>query len=182
ELNTEEMYFQIPLQFINGSHALIVHQEELLKASTLQLEVEKTKKLPEFSVGYYNQSFREINTNRFQSFMVGVAVPIFQGSNNAAVKSAQTRVSMQVNEMQIQKNTIQNQLEQLQGEGTAYDEVIQAFKTIQTPEATLLQKNIQQQLASGEINFLDWVILNEQIMDLHNQLAEQLFTRNKKAV
>lgn len=182
ELNTEEMYFQIPLQFINGSHALIVHQEELLKASTLQLEVEKTKKLPEFSVGYYNQSFREINTNRFQSFMVGVAVPIFQGSNNAAVKSAQTRVSMQENEMQIQKNTIQNQLEQLQREVKAYDEVIQSFKTIQIPEATVLQKTIQQQLTSGEINFLDWVILNDQIIDLHNQLAEQLFTRNKKAV
>lgn len=182
ELNTEEMYFKIPLQFINGSHALIVHQEELLKASTLQLEVEKTKKLPEFSVGYYNQSFREINANRFQSFMVGVAVPIFQGSNNAAVKSAQTRVSMQENEVQIQKNTIQNQLEQLQREVKAYDEVIQSFKTIQIPEATVLQKTIQQQLTSGEINFLDWVILNDQIIDLYNQLAEQLFTRNIKAV
>lgn len=182
ELVQEDKYFQIPLHLLNGSQILLARQEELVKAAVLEVEVEKTKKLPEFSVGYYNQSFKEINNNRFQSFMVGVAVPIFQGSANAAIKSAQTKVNLQENELAIQKNALKQQMDQLLIEVNAYDDVIASFKNVQIPEANILQKTIQQQLTSGEINFLDWVLLNDQIIELHNQLADQLFTRNIKAV
>ena len=142
---------------------------------------EEGMNLPDLSVGYYNQSFKEINTNRFQSFMVGISVPIFQGSINANVKSAETAIKIQENEIQNKKNNLNQEIAQLENEVSTYNQIIESYKKTQLPEAISLQKAIEQQLLSGEINFLDWVILNDQIIDLQNQFAEHLFTRNIKA-
>lgn len=182
EINTEDNYFEIPLKSAKNQHPVISYQEELVKASQLKVEVEKSKRLPDLMIGYYNQSFKEINANRFQSVMVGVSLPIFQGSLKAGVKSAETAVKMQENELQLQKNKWIQETEQLQNEVKIYNEIITSYKKTQLSEAISLQKNIEQQLLSGEINFLDWVILNDQIIDLQNQFADQLFTRNIKAV
>lgn len=180
-INTEEKQYAIPIKSKQNSHPIISHQEAILQETQLKLDVEKTKRLPDLSVGYYNQSFKEINSNRFQSFMVGIAVPIFQGNVNANVKAAETAIKMQENEIQIQKNNLNQQIIQLENEVSTYEQIIESYKKTQLPEAISLQKAIEQQLQSGEINFLDWVILNEQIIELQNQFAEQLFTRNIKA-
>lgn len=180
-INTEEKQYEIPIKSKQNKHPIISHQEAILKETQLKLDVEKTKRLPDLSVGYYNQSFKEINTNRFQSFMVGISVPIFQGSINANVKSAETAIKIQENEIQNKKNNLNQEIAQLENEVSSYNQIIESYKKTQLPEAISLQKAIEQQLLSGEINFLDWVILNDQIIDLQNQFAEHLFTRNIKA-
>lgn len=180
-INTEEKQYEIPIKSKQNKHPIISHQEAILKETQLKLDVEKTKRLPDLSVGYYNQSFKEINTNRFQSFMVGISVPIFQGSINANVKSAETAIKIQENEIQNKKNNLNQEIAQLENEVSTYNQIIESYKKTQLPEAISLQKAIEQQLLSGEINFLDWVILNDQIIDLQNQFAEHLFTRNIKA-
>ncbi len=180
-LNIEENQFEIPIKSKQKNHPIISHQEAVLKETQLKLEVEKTKRLPDFSIGYYNQSFKEINSNRFQSVMIGIALPIFRGSTNANVKSAETAIKIQENEIQMQRNNLNQEITQLENELLTYESIIASFKSTQWPEALSLQKNIEQQLLSGEINFLDWVILNDQIIELQNQFAEQLFTRNIKA-
>ena len=182
ELTTEDRYFEIPLKSQNTQHPIISYQEELVKESQLKVDVEKSKRLPDLMVGYYNQSFKEVNSGRFQSVMVGVSVPIFQGSLKSGVKSAETAVKIQENQLQMQKNKWQQETEQLQNEVETYNDIIASYKKTQLPEAVSLQKTIEQQLLSGEINFLDWVILNDQIIDLQNQFADQLFTRNIKTV
>ncbi len=180
-INTEEKQYEIPIKSKQNKHPIISHQEAILKETQLKLDVEKTKRLPDLSVGYYNQSFKEINTNRFQSFMVGISVPIFQGSINANVKSAETAIKIQENEIQNKKNNLNQEIAQLENEVSTYNQIIESYKNTQLPEAVSLQKAIEQQLLSGEINFLDWVILNDQIIELQNQFAEHLFTRNIKA-
>nr|WP_297307776.1 CusA/CzcA family heavy metal efflux RND transporter [uncultured Flavobacterium sp.] len=182
ELVSENEYFEIPLKSQSNQHPLISLQEALLKESELKVEVEKSKRLPDVTVGYYNQSFKEINTNRFQSFMVGVSVPIFQGSLKSGIKSAETSVKIQENQLQIQKNKWAQDIKQLLNEVETYNAIIASYKKTQLAEATALKQITEQQLLSGEINFLDWVILNDQIIDLQNQFADQLFTRNIKAV
>lgn len=182
DIAKEDINYQIPIKNTTQLHVVLANQQEVLKAAQMQVDVEKTKRLPELTVGYYNQSFREINTNRFQSVMIGVAVPIFQSSTNAGIKAAETRIKIEENQLLQQTNRLAQQTEQLQIEVRTLDTILETYNKIQLPEATILQKNTQAQLFAGEINFLDWVLLNDQIIALKNQFAEQLFTRNIKAV
>lgn len=182
DLETNGIGYKIPLLTKSTSHILLKSQEEVIKISELQLQVERTKKIPELTFGYYNQSFREISSNRFQSVMIGLSIPIFQKSLNASINAAKIKVKMEENKLQLQKNSLEQRTKQLQTELNAYETILMSYQTKQIPETIALRKVIQAQLLAGEINFLDWVLLNDQIFDLKNQFAEQLFTRNIKAV
>jgi cobalt-zinc-cadmium resistance protein CzcA len=64
------------------------------------LDLEKAGRLPEFSIGYFNQSLRGIPlpgrvaaySDRFQVLNLGIQLPIFPSAFRARIKSAETRV------------------------------------------------------------------------------------------
>jgi cobalt-zinc-cadmium resistance protein CzcA len=64
------------------------------------LDLEKAGRLPEFSIGYFNQSLRGIPlpgrvaaySDRFQVLNLGIQLPVFPSAFRARIKSAETRV------------------------------------------------------------------------------------------
>ena len=61
----------------------------------------------------------------------------------------------------------------------AYDEVIKDYVESQIPASKDLQKIINRQLFEGEINFLEWVILNNEIISVKTTLLD---VKTKRAI
>ena len=181
EPKTEQDFF-LPQKQIGTTSAQIEVEKEKLLINQMQVEVEKTKCLPEFSVGYFNQSFKELNDKRYQGLMVGVAVPLFSGSIRSNIESAEVSVQMQENQLQIEQKNWSNQVQQINNEIDALDKVLTSYQSVQWPETQLLQQTISQQLLSGEINYLDWVVQNDQVIQIQNQFADQLLQRNQSVI
>lgn len=181
EPKTEQDFF-LPKKQIGTTSAQIEVEKEKLLTTHMQVEVEKTKRLPEFSVGYFNQSFKEMNDKRYQGMMVGLAVPIFSGNIRSNIASAEVLVQMQENQLQIEQKNWLNQVQQISNEIDALDEVLGSYQLVQWPETQLLQQTISQQLLSGEINYLDWVVQNDQVVQIQNQFADQLLQRNQSVI
>lgn len=114
--------------------------------------------------------------------MVGVAVPLFSGSIRSNIESAEVLVQMQENQLQIEQKNWSNQVQQINNEIDALDKVLTSYQSVQWPETQLLQQTISQQLLSGEINYLDWVVQNDQVIQIQNQFADQLLQRNQSVI
>lgn len=151
---------------VSNEHPLLKLAEETIATSNLEVEVEKSKKSPTLSVGYSNQSFSDLDNNRYNSFQVGLQLPLFNKGINSSIEASRVKVDLAKQAYQIQAAKMQQEYDVFRNQLTTYEEVVNDYEKSQLPAAADLQKTINRQLLEGEINFLDWVIMNNQIIEV----------------
>ncbi|MFV0147666.1 CusA/CzcA family heavy metal efflux RND transporter [Empedobacter falsenii] len=163
---------QIAGTAVSNSHPLLKLAEETIQTSTLETEVEKSKKVPVFTVGYSNQSFSDLDNNRYNSFQVGVGLPLFNRGINSSIEASKVKVDLAKQAYILQQAKMQQDYDVLKNQVNMYDEIVHDYEQTQLPASNDLQKTINRQLLEGEINFLDWVILNNQIIEVKTTFLE----------
>ena len=157
---------------ISTSHPILKLAEQNIQTSTLETEVEKSKKNPILTVGYSNQSFSDLNQNRYNSFQVGVGLPLFNKSINSSIEASKVKVDIAKQSYILQQSKMQQDFDILKNKIDVYNNIVTDFEKTQIPASDDLQKTINRQLLEGEINFLDWVILNNQIIEVKTKFLE----------
>jgi cobalt-zinc-cadmium resistance protein CzcA len=168
----------------HASLQIIKHQQELANAN---IELEKAKLLPDISVGYNNTSIRGMGADnllygsgsRFGAVQVGLGIPIFTKAQKTKIegavfsrKIAESNYSVAVQNIQTQYQIVYTQyIKQLQS--IAYFE----SKALKNAEVILNTANIQ--LASGGINYLEWVQLINQSTSVKNDYIEAVKVLNE---
>lgn len=164
---------------IGKDHPILLLTNEQIETANLETEIEKSKKIPAIAVGYSNQTFLDVNKNRYNSFQVGVQVPLFTRSINSNIEASKVKVDLVKQQYALQEAKLQQEYDSLIEQIIAYDEVIKDYTESQIPASKDLQKTINRQLLEGEINFLEWVILNNEIIAVKITLLE---VKNKRQI
>ncbi|MGL5235238.1 MAG: CusA/CzcA family heavy metal efflux RND transporter [Empedobacter falsenii] len=164
---------------VSNAHPMLKLAEENIQTSTLETEVEKSKKVPVLTVGYSNQSFSDLDQNRYNSFQVGVGLPLFNRGINSSIEASKVKTDLAKQAYTLQQSKLQQDFDVLKNKVNAYEEIVGDFEQTQLPAANDLQKTINRQLLEGEINFLDWVILNNQIIEVKTKFLEAKNLRNQ---
>lgn len=134
-----------------------------IKTNESKAKLERSKLLPDFSLGYFNQSLigeQTVNgvnqsfghNDRFQGFSLGVAIPIWVRPQLAKVSMAdlQTKLSSQnaeIVESQINANLINAKAHYSQALST-----IQYYQESGLSQVNLLLENANKSIQSGEIS------------------------------
>lgn len=161
-------------------------RSEVLVASK-EIKVEKSRLLPDFSVGYFNQSlvgnyekngvtqYYDVG-KRFQGFEAGINIPLFAGAQRARVRSAQ--INQRTKEAQadalyfslLQRGTA------LLSDLKRFQIQINFYRNSALPQAELLITKSQRAFEAGEMDYyqLSQSITNalevrKQFLDLLNQ-------------
>ena len=138
------------------------------RAATL---AEKTGLLPGFSAGYKNVSFRGLGpdeivysgSDRFSSFQVGV---------HASIKSAQLQEEIQSQNYIAKKEELKTNLAQ---KTLIYNELmtqLDEFENRSLPNAQKIRNVSEIKFSSGEINYLDFVVLINQAINIENEYLD----------
>ena len=164
---------------VSDAHPMLKLAEENIQTSTLETEIEKSKKIPVLTVGYSNQSFSDLDQNRYNSFQVGVGLLLFNRGINSSIEASKVKSDLAKQAYTLQQSKLQQDFDVLKNKVNAYEEIVEDFEQTQLPAANDLQKTINRQLLEGEINFLDWVILNNQIIEVKTKFLEAKNLRNQ---
>ena len=166
---------------------LAAQQEEIANAT---IRAEKCRLLPDLSITYINASIRGTGadnklydgSNRFNSMQLGVGIPIFMGAQKAKINSAI------VNKLVAESNYAL----EVQGMNTAYrSAIIQYYKYLQTVQyfengplknVALIVLTANQQIAGGNINYLEWVQLLNQASNVKNDYIEAVRNLNEAII
>jgi len=150
------------------SNPLIEYYNQRLNVSTSQINLEKSKLLPDLNVGYYHQAIikgfdpAKINRNyfpgtRIAGFQVGIGVPLFFGSQKAKIKAAK------INNTLIETERQQTLLYMQSSYAVQYNEYLKAKEGLQYYETTGLKQAddiiriSNTAYTKGEIGYMEYI-------------------------
>lgn len=179
-LNTNERKLPSALQFKMsmsvmdstelGMHASLKWQQQQEQIADAGLRLEQSRLLPDISVGYNNMSLQDgiiyRSGNRFQSFQIGLEIPLFGAAQRAKINSAKALQSISKNETALRSKQLQSEYAGTWNQLMQYYAIVQDFEKNALKNAENITATLNKQLQSGEINYLEWTVLNQQSLDV----------------
>jgi cobalt-zinc-cadmium resistance protein CzcA len=163
------------------------------KADWFRWKTEKSKQLPDITVGYNNQSLigsQLVNgnelyyhgKNRFSYVSAGVSVPLFfkaQSARAAAARIDWERSRKQADYIQLVSQTnLQTAADQAQ----KYLESLEYYESQALQNADLIITTADAQFQAGDINYLQWVILVDQAITIKSEHIQALASYNTAVI
>lgn len=149
-----------------AQHPVLQLSAQEIEKAKASVRLEKSKLLPNLSIGYFNQSFRDLNNNSFNTFQVGVGIPIFFKAQKSQIKAEEQRILFTENEFALRKAEWESGYEAALQQYQTQLDIVGMYKHKQLPAAEQIFKTAEEQFANGEINYLDWVMLNNQAIQI----------------
>jgi len=155
--------------------------------------VEKAQGLPEFSLGYTNQSLtgsypvngREVfynSGNRFSFVNVGIAIPLTFGATKARIKSLEFQKQVAETNAMYQKNQLSTQL---QNALTQYQQDTQQYNYYvgqAIPNAEKIVKAAQLGYRTGEITYVEYLFALQTATNIQLKYLESIQQVNQSVV
>lgn len=156
-------------------------------------KTEQSKLLPDFMIGYNNQSLQGIQSvdgkevfygtgNRFSYLSAGISVPLFSRAQSARATAA--KLEWQSQQQQADQLTLQLAVDwqNARDEVAKFGESLHYYETQGLKNAETIVTTADQQFQEGEIDYLQWVILIDQAVSLRNEYINMLNNYNQAVI
>jgi heavy metal efflux system protein len=161
-------------------HPSIRQLETQNRISERAVKLERSKLLPDLFLMYNNMSMQGTgadnklytSSSRFQSAQVGLGIPLFYGSQKARIAAAQSDRAVSGNQyrlgVQAIRSAYQSAVAQYQNSRQVYDH----FRAHMLANVSVMLRAANMQFSNGEIDYLQWVMLNNQAVIIQNEYIE----------
>ena len=183
-------YPLIPMNTGIENNMLLKLSQQHKNNAVAQTKLEKSKYLPDLTIGYFNNSFKGTGpdnnyydgSNRFSSIQAGLGIPIFTGSQSAKIKASKIGESIAENQYEIQRQILQTRYKQLMITYKSNSAVTQYFEDTGLKNAALIKETANKQFSNGEINFLDFVMVVNQAVSIQSNYLEAVRILNENSI
>lgn len=178
---------QIPIVgSANLQHPQIRLLEQDKQISLANYKLNRAQFLPSISMGYNNMSMfgsgsdnkSYTYSSRFQSGQFGLGIPLIYGGQRARVKLAGIQQQIAENALLAGTFKFQNELSQLAAQLQLFTTTANYFEQSGLKNANLIMKTASLQFQNGDINYLDWALLNNQAISIENDYLEAIHNLN----
>jgi heavy metal efflux system protein len=163
-----------------GRHPALIAFSQEIQAAKAFTQAEKTARLPELNAGYRNVSIRGTGADnlvyqggdRFSSFQLGVGIPIFRKGIKAAIQSAEKMEEVKESNYEAKRAEISTSMQQ---QWLLYNETaiqLTQYEQKALPNARTIRRVSENQFASGQINYLEYVMLTNQAISIESEYLE----------
>jgi cobalt-zinc-cadmium resistance protein CzcA len=169
-------------------------QQQRIRQGEAEYEVQKSGLLPGFSVGYNNMSIagwqktsvtteRFFNRgDRFSYVGLGMGLPILRSAQKARIKAASLSIDQRKQESLALQNSLNAATKNAMATYLQTQSILKGYENIMLPNATSILRSAEKRLSAGEINFLEWLLLAGQALDIRLKYLDLLQEHNRAAV
>ena len=173
-----------------ADHPLLKIWEQQKNISAEQIALEKAKMLPGLQLAYNLNSFKGLGpddklynaTPQFHSVQVGVSLPIFSGGQKARIEAAKVAQSVSESELKNAEFNLQNQLKKAREIYQSNLEIVSKYESSDLKNADVITETAKRQFIGGEINYLEFVILVNQAVQLKNNYTDAVWKLNQSTI
>ena len=173
-----------------ADHPLLKIWEQQKNISAEQIALEKAKMLPGLQLAYNLNSFKGLGpddklynaTPQFHSVQVGVSLPIFSGGQKARIEAAKVAQSVAESELKNAEFNLQNQLKKAREIYQSNLEIVSKYESSDLKNADVITETAKRQFIGGEINYLEFVILVNQAVQLKNNYTDAVWKLNQSTI
>ncbi len=177
-----------------AAHPQIQYNKLKEQTAAAQTSIEKTKLLPDFSVGYSNQSIIGYHSedgvsqkyysgsNRFHIANVTVGIPLFNSAVKARIKAGS--VHEEVAKMHTKATTqyLKYSLLQLTAELKKEENNLKYYETTGLQQSDLLLKTARLSFENGEISYLEWTVLINNAVNIQLNYMDAVHQYNQTLI
>lgn len=164
--------------------------EQQKKVSLASTKLEKSKLLPNVTLGYNNTSIIGTGANdvvydkstRFQSAQFGLGIPLFGGSQKAKIAASKIAETIAENDFQKEKMLLEKHYQNAFSLYQSNLEKLDYFEKTALPSAKIITETANKQFYNGDINYLDWVILINQSISIKNNYIDTVVHHNETII
>ena len=166
------------------------HQMEL---SHIETRLEKSKLLPDLSVGYFSQTIKGEQTvngvprtfgpgDRFTGAQIGIAVPLWFTPNAARIKAARLKEKVMQVDAENYSKSLSGNYNSLLGEYAKYNNSLNYYEKQAVPEADLIISQATKSYKAGEIDYLDYVQSLSRALSIKQNYLDALNNYNQTII
>ena len=172
--------FKDTTDFLN--HPLLqLYQSKIQKAQT-NLSLEKAKFLPELSIGISNQSIQGIGADnvsypasqRFNAISVGIGIPHIFGAQSSIIEASEAQIKIAEHQLLSEQEKLYNDIQSSFARYQTDSISLEFIQKHQLPLIPEIKNAAEKQYASGEIDFFQWVVLQNQAITIQNNYLDML--------
>ncbi|MDX2174797.1 MAG: CusA/CzcA family heavy metal efflux RND transporter [Bacteroidota bacterium] len=171
-------------------HPILKIIEQQKQISNAAVKLEKSKLLPDISLGYNNMSMRGngadnilyTGSSRFQSVQLGIGVPLFFKAQKAKIISAKVYQGYIENKYLLEKKVLQNRYQMAYSQYKNQSETINYYEQKALPNSKLIAEVANKRFLKGEINYLEWVMLTNQSIAIKNNYIDAVKLLNETII
>lgn len=190
----QDIRLGMPLQLVAAESVLQVQvQEHEAEAAKWRWRTERSKLLPDFFIGYNNQSIagsQVINgqemyvptSKRFSYVNAGISLPLFFGAQSARTSAAKVDWQLAQKRKNYTLQQAKTEQEAIQLEVKKYASSLDYFQQTGLENANLIISTADKQFVGGEINYLQWVILVDQAINIKSEYLDMLNSYNQSVI
>lgn len=156
-------------------------------------KVERSQGLPEFTVGYNNQSLIGMHEadgvdqffgadKRFSSFSVGVAIPLTFGATKARVQSLEFKRQAAEANAQLQQKVLEAQIENTLKQYEQNKKEFNYFQQQATPNAKEIVSAAQLGYKTGEASYVEYLFALQTAVDIQLAYLESIDKVNQSVI
>ncbi|MBZ5856719.1 CusA/CzcA family heavy metal efflux RND transporter [Flavihumibacter profundi] len=180
----------VPDTSVLVSHPFLQMMQQQQKVAEANYQLERSKLLPDLSFGYNNASFVGIgaddkyynSSRRFNSFQVGLGVPIFASAQKAKINGSKFNRLVAEGNYAASLQAMKTDYEMAFSQYKKHLHAVRYYEDTALKNARLITETANQQLASGNINYLEWVLLVNQATTLTNDYVEAVKNLNESII
>ncbi|WP_316740973.1 CusA/CzcA family heavy metal efflux RND transporter [Pedobacter antarcticus] len=181
------------LVYVESEHPQVQLARAAAEEANWRYKTEKSKLLPDFFIGYNNQSINGIqnengveklygSSKRFSYVSAGINIPVFSGAQTAKSRAARVEWEQAKEDLNYSSNAARvnylNALSNLKKHHNALD----YYEKQALKDADIIMKAADQQFAGGDIDYLQWVILADQAVRVRSEYLDTLSAYNQSVI
>jgi cobalt-zinc-cadmium resistance protein CzcA len=146
------------------------------------LQVERNRMFPDLSLSYFIGTNSYDGAKKYQGFMVGLALPLFFGEQQAKINAGKISVNIQENLQANDLSLLKAKQTVLMQELNKYYEVVNAYHQSGKQLSEEIIRVSQRSYSLGEIDFFRFVLSIENALDLTINYYENVSKYNQVAL
>ncbi len=159
-------------------------QQKATEQAATQLE--KSKLLPEFTVGYNSMTMQGTgannvlynNSTRFESGQIGLGIPLLGGAQRARISASKVQQQIAENQYENEKLLWRKQWKNAQTDFTTAQAQISYYENTALKNAAQMTQTAELQFLGGEINYLQWVQIMHQSIAIQSDYLDAVMQFN----
>ena len=166
----------------------LLEQQKNVSLATTKLE--KSKLLPNLTLGYNNTSIIGTGANdlvydktkRFQSAQFGLGIPLFGGAQKAKITASKITENISENEYKKEQNNLEKHYINAFSHYHSNLEKLDYFEKTALQNVKIITETANKQFYNGAINYLDWVMLINQSISIKNNYIDTIINQNETII
>ncbi|NIJ52846.1 CusA/CzcA family heavy metal efflux RND transporter [Dyadobacter arcticus] len=176
-----------------GANPYLTYLQQQILTDKKSTEVFRTGLLPDFSIGYFNQSLignQNINGNevffnagkRFQGFQIGIGIPLFNGASRARIEASEINEKIAQNQLKANQLRLSSEFERALETYKVASESLNLYKEKTVVLADAISNKATRAYEAGEIGYMEVAQSLSRAFDIRTRYLDLLDSYNQSVI